>query len=155
MKLILIRPKIAYLLHFIWWKEYELLQILLASTSPKDKFLEEEVIAVLEGHFNPKPAVIAECFKFPKKEQLPDETIAEYMVELYCLCNSCNMGVRDLPDMYAQSPRAAGPRTEGIHIRQIMSAHVTSNMHHFRHSKNLLKLTGFCFAYLYNNEYLF
>ena len=33
---------------------------------------------------------------------------------------SCNMGTSD---MYAQSPRAAG-----IHIRQIMSAHVTANM---------------------------
>ena len=30
----------------------------------------------------------------------------------YNLCNSCNMGTRDLLDMYAQSPRA-----EGIHIR--------------------------------------
>ena len=29
------------------------------------------------------------------------------------------MAIRDLPDMYAQSPRAAGPRAEGIHIRQI------------------------------------
>jgi len=44
------------------------------------------------------------------------------------LCNSCNMGTRDLPDMYAQSPRAAGPRAEGIHIRQITNAHVTTNM---------------------------
>ena len=44
---------------------------------------------------------------------------------LKLLCNSCNMGTRDLPDMYAQSPRA-----EGIHIRQIMRAHVTSNMYH-------------------------
>ena len=25
-------------------------------------------------------------------------------------CNSCNMGERDLPDMYARSLRAAGPR---------------------------------------------
>ena len=33
------------------------------------------------------------------------------------VCNSCNMGTRDLPDMYAQSPRAAGLRAEGIHIR--------------------------------------
>jgi len=41
------------------------------------------------------------------------------------------MGTRDLPDMYAQSPRAAGPRAEGIHIGQIMSAHVTTNMQHF------------------------
>jgi len=38
------------------------------------------------------------------------------------------MGTRDLPDMYAQSPRAAGLRAEGIHIRQITSAHVTTNM---------------------------
>ena len=36
------------------------------------------------------------------------------------------MGMRDLPDVYAQSPRA-----EGIHIRQITRAHVTSNMYHF------------------------
>jgi len=36
------------------------------------------------------------------------------------------MGMRDLPDMYAQSPRATGPRAEGIHIRQIMSAYVTT-----------------------------
>ena len=49
-----------------------------------------------------------------------------------CICNSCNMGARDLPDMYTRSPRAAGPRDEGIHIRQITSAHVTSNMYHFR-----------------------
>ena len=38
------------------------------------------------------------------------------------------MGTGDLPDMYAQSPRAAGLRAEGIHIRQIPSAHVTTNM---------------------------
>ena len=42
------------------------------------------------------------------------------------------MGMRDLPDMYAQSLRATGPRAEGIHIRQITRAHVTNNMYHFR-----------------------
>ena len=41
---------------------------------------------------------------------------------------SCNMGMRDLPDMYARSPRAAGPRAEAIHIRQIPSVHVTTDM---------------------------
>ena len=40
---------------------------------------------------------------------------------------SCNMGTSGLPDMYVQSPRA-----EGIHIRQITSAHVTAIMLHFR-----------------------
>ena len=40
--------------------------------------------------------------------------------------NTCNMAIRDLPDMYAQSPRAVGPRASGIHIRQITHGHVTT-----------------------------
>ena len=44
------------------------------------------------------------------------------------ICNSCNMGIRNLPDMYAQSPRATGLGDEDIHIRQIMNAHVTRVM---------------------------
>ena len=39
---------------------------------------------------------------------------------------TCNMGSHDLPDMYALSPRAYGPRALGIHIRQIPRAHVTT-----------------------------
>ena len=41
---------------------------------------------------------------------------------------TCNMdtGSRDLPDMYALSPWACGPRASGIHIRQIPPAHVTT-----------------------------
>ena len=41
------------------------------------------------------------------------------------------MAMRDLPVMYARSPRAAGLRAEGIHIRQIMNGHVTTIMYHF------------------------
>ena len=44
---------------------------------------------------------------------------------------AANMAMKDLPDMYAQSPRAAGLRAEGIHIRQITNGHVTSIMYHF------------------------
>ena len=42
------------------------------------------------------------------------------------------MAMGDLPDMYM--PSALGPaalRASGIHIRQIMSGHVTSIMYHF------------------------
>ena len=42
--------------------------------------------------------------------------------------NSCNMGTSDLPDMYAQSLRFTDLIAKGIHIRQITSAHVTTNM---------------------------
>ena len=37
--------------------------------------------------------------------------------------NSYIMGTSGLPDIYTQSPRAAGPRAEGAYIRQTMSAH--------------------------------
>ena len=46
------------------------------------------------------------------------------------ISNNYNMGMSDLPDMYAQIPRAAGLRAEGIHIRPITCAHVTTNMKH-------------------------
>ena len=54
-----------------------------------------------------------------------------HMLTVICIfcsetCNSCNMDMRDLPDMYAQGPRATGPRAESIHTRQIMNGHVTS-----------------------------
>ena len=47
---------------------------------------------------------------------------------------SYNMGTSALPDMYARSLRTAGPRAEGIHIRQSTSAHIITNMSHFWHS---------------------
>ena len=50
---------------------------------------------------------------------------------LFYVCISYNMGTSALPDMYARSPRAAGPRAEGIHIT---SDHVITNMLHFWHS---------------------
>ena len=39
---------------------------------------------------------------------------------------TCNMGRRDLPDMYAFSPWVCGPRASDIQIRQIPPAHVTT-----------------------------
>ena len=60
------------------------------------------------------------CTWFNKQHEL-------YAIKNKLICNSCNIGTSDLPDMYAQSPRAAGLRAEGIHIRQITSAYVTTN----------------------------
>ena len=50
------------------------------------------------------------------------------------ICISYNMDTSALPDMYARSARATGPRAEGMHIRQSTRAHVITNMLHFWHS---------------------
>ena len=44
------------------------------------------------------------------------------------------MGKSDLPDIYLKT---TGPR---LYIRKILSAHVITNIFHFRHSKNLPKV---------------
>ena len=40
------------------------------------------------------------------------------------------MGKSGLPDIYTQSPRATGPRAEGVYIKQNTSSHVTTIMWH-------------------------
>ena len=49
------------------------------------------------------------------------------------------MGMRGLPDMYTRSPRAAGPRAEGVHIRQTTNAHGITVMCHNSPSPGELK----------------
>ena len=48
--------------------------------------------------------------------------------------NTCNMAIRDLPDMYTLIPRACGPWASGIHIRQIPHGHVTTITYFEMHS---------------------
>lgn len=66
----------------------ENLRNLLTHTLSKDKSL-AWVIVVLEKHFDPKPAVIAEQFKFHKRDQLPGESLADYIAELHRLTTHC------------------------------------------------------------------
>ena len=46
------------------------------------------------------------------------------------ICYSYTMDTSGLPDMYTRSPRAAGPRAEGVHIRQTTSGHGITDMYH-------------------------
>ena len=71
-------------------KTYGLLTNLLTPTLPKDKPL-AEVIAVLKKHFDPKPAVVAERSKFHKRDQLPGESLADYIAELRRLATHCEI----------------------------------------------------------------
>ena len=66
------------------------------------------------------------CDLHDKKSNLLTRKRCIYMY----IRNRCNMSMRDLPDMYVRGPRAAGLRAEGIHIKQITSAHVATIMYH-------------------------
>ena len=48
-----------------------------------------------------------------------------------CICNGYAMGTSGMPDVFTQSLRATGLRTEGVYIRQTTSAHGITNIYHF------------------------
>ena len=70
-------------------KTYDLLRSLVAPDQPKDKSLADIIIAVLQEHFDPKPATIAERFQFHRRDQLPGESVADYVAELHHLSTNC------------------------------------------------------------------
>lgn len=46
----------------------------------------------LSLHFKPKPILIAECFRYYKKQQQQDETVSEYILALKKLASTCEFG---------------------------------------------------------------
>lgn len=49
-------------------------------------------VAVLKGHYAPRPMLIAERFKFNRRYQKEEETVATFSVELKKLASTCEFG---------------------------------------------------------------
>ena len=83
--------KVATFLSAIGAKAYELLHNLVAPDSPKDKRF-NDLVKTLRAHLKPKPLVITERFKFHKRMQQQEESVAEYIVTLKHLATHCDFG---------------------------------------------------------------
>lgn len=70
---------------------YSLLSSLVAPAKPATRTY-DELVATLKDHLKPKPLVIAERFKFHRRNQGETETVAEYMAELRKLASKCQFG---------------------------------------------------------------
>ena len=53
----------------------------------------DEICSALKKHFKPKPLVIAERFRFYKKNQSPTESVLQYIAELKKLASTCDFGL--------------------------------------------------------------
>ena len=71
---------------------YGVLRNMLAPDRPKDKSF-EALKEILTAHYSPKPILIAERFKFHRRNQLESESIAQFVVELKRLALKCEFGV--------------------------------------------------------------
>ena len=83
--------RVASLLSLIGSRTYGLLRSL---TTP-DKSSEKpytEIVDTLSRHLSPKPLVIAERFRFHKRDQRDDETISTFIAGIRKLSQHCEFG---------------------------------------------------------------
>lgn len=83
--------KVSFLITFLGQEAYSLLRKLTLPESPTTKTY-EMLITILREHFAPEINVIAEHYKFHKKEQPEGETIGDYIVQLKVRAQYCNFG---------------------------------------------------------------
>jgi nucleoside-triphosphatase THEP1 len=83
--------RVAVLLSVIGGKAYNELRSLTAPAKPKDKSF-KVLCETMTSHFSPKPLIIAERFRFYKRNQRAGESIAEYCVAIQRLTEHCEFG---------------------------------------------------------------
>ena len=76
--------KASVLLTSLGKKGYSLLRNLVAPDKVYD-----DLVRVMKEHFTPKPAVIAERYRFHQRKQHKGETVAQYLAELRKLTEAC------------------------------------------------------------------
>ncbi len=83
--------KVSVFLSVIRADTYGLLKNLVTPTKPSEMSY-NELKAALLAHYRPQPLVIAERFKFQKRNQKEGESVADYIVALRQLSASCEFG---------------------------------------------------------------
>ena len=77
------------LLSNIGAKTYGLLQSLRAPKAPKESSF-KELLEFLKAHFEPAPIMIAERYRFHRRDQAVGENIGDYVAELCRLTAHCH-----------------------------------------------------------------
>ena len=108
--------KRAIFLSSVGGKGYQLLRSL-AGNKPMEKSY-KDLKALLIGHLNPKPNIIAERYKFYKRERRNDESVSGYLAELIKLSEHCGFGANI--DEFVRDKFVCGIANDGI-LRKLLA----------------------------------
>ncbi len=114
--------KVSALLYGIGPKVYGVLRSLLAPTRPQDQTF-DDLVTRLKAHYDPKPLVIAERFRFYKRNQSSTETIAEFLADLRRLTIRCEFDT--FLDQALRDRLVCGVRNELIQKRLLAEVGLT------------------------------
>jgi hypothetical protein len=81
--------QVAVLLSVLGTKTHSLLRDLLAPELPTSKTV-EQLFDILQKHVEPEKIIIAERFKFHKRTQGKDESVAQFVADLKRLASTCD-----------------------------------------------------------------
>lgn len=80
--------KVATLITVIGSDAYELMVNLCTPDKPSTKSF-GELVAIMKGHLQPRPSLLAERFRFRQRVQKEEEMVPEYLAELKRLSKNC------------------------------------------------------------------
>lgn len=102
-------------------KTFNLLRSLVQPAKPGDKSY-NEIVTILKNHYSPKPLVIAERFRFHKRNQEEGESVAQFVAVLKQLSEHCEFGL-SLNDTI-RDRLVCGLRSEAIQKRLLTEANL-------------------------------
>ncbi|XP_028660385.2 uncharacterized protein K02A2.6-like [Erpetoichthys calabaricus] len=114
--------KVPTFLSVIAAKTFSLLRSLVRPGKPGDKSF-DDIAKILDSHFSPKPLLIAERFRFHKRNQEEGESVAQYVAVLKKLTEYCEFGA-NLDDAL-RDRLVCGLRSEGLQKRLLTEANLT------------------------------
>ena len=114
--------KRAVLLSGIGPLTYSVLRNLMTPDVPSSKSY-DELKSTLSAHFKPKTLVIAERFRFYKRNQHENESISDYIVELKKLASTCDFG--DFLSSALRDRLVCGLRSESIQRKLLTEVDLT------------------------------
>ncbi|KAG1935337.1 K02A2.6-like [Pimephales promelas] len=103
-------------------KTYNLLRSLVQPNKPGDSSF-KDIVTMLQEHYAPKPLIIAERFRFHKRNQLEGESIAQFVAVLKRLSEHCEFGTT-LSDTI-RDRFVCGLRSETIQKRLLCESNLT------------------------------
>lgn len=101
---------------------YGLLRNLVQPAKPKDKTY-DEIVKTLTTHFEPEPLLIAERFRFNRRNQKPDESVTNYAAELKQCAMHCQFGAT--LDDALRDRFVSGIRNEACQRKLLSEANLT------------------------------
>lgn len=109
-------------LSVIGGKTFNLLRSLVQPDKPGDKSY-DDIVSILQKHYAPKPLIIAERFRFHKRNQEDGESVSQFVAVLKQLSEHCEFG-QSLNDTL-RDRLVCGLRGEGIQKRLLTETELT------------------------------